>query len=293
LAVQKLATDLKRTALVTGASSTVLTGTACSPYGSHWLEDSYALTTSVVRAAAQNGGKTWFFVTLDNAFGAAMLKDGSDVVNQVGGKVVGVVRHPLGQADLSSFLVQAAASNADYIALANVGSDTTNAVKQAQEFGIGEGKQHLVAFTFFVTDIRAVGLKVAQNLILPSGFYWDESDASRAFSRRFLEKFGRMPTNAQAVSYAATLHYLKAVQAAGTDEADAVNRKMRELPVDYFGKTGSVRADGRVIYDMTMYRVKTPAESKYDWDYLASIGIVPGTNAFRPLSESQCPMVTK
>lgn len=293
LAVQKLATDFKRTVLITGASSTELTGKACSPYGSHWLEDSYALTAGVIKVVAKAGGKTWFFITLDNAFGTAMLNDGSRMVDQVGGKVVGVVRHPLGQSDLSSFLLQAATSKADYIALANVGLDTTNAVKQAQEFGIGEGAQHLVTFTFFVTDIHAVGLQVAQNLTLPSGFYWDQNESTRAFSNRFLGKFGRMPTNAQALSYAATLHYLKAVRAAGTDETAQVNRKMRELPVDFFGTVGSIRPDGRVTYDITTYRVKTPAESKYPWDYLTAIDVVPGQSAFRPLSESQCPLVMK
>lgn len=291
LAVQGLATKNKRTVMVTGASSTELTGKQCSPYASHWLEDSYTLTTSVIKASNTSKGKKWFFITLDNAYGLAMLKDGTRQVQDTGGVIVGSVRHPLGTGDMSSFLLQAQGSGADYIALANVGLDTTNAVKQAHEFRIVEGGQKLIAFSAFVTDIASIGLNDAQGLVLPSGFYWDDNEQTRAFAKRYFDAMKKMPTNSHAVAYAATMHYLKAIESAGTDDAEKVNEKMRSLPVDFFGRKGSVRADGRVTYDISLYQVKTPSESKYPWDYMKSTGSVSQTDAFRPLAESECPLV--
>jgi branched-chain amino acid transport system substrate-binding protein len=291
IAVQGLASSRKRTVMVTGASSTELTGKFCSPYASHWLEDSYTLTASVIRASNVVKGKKWFFITLDNAFGLAMLKDGTRMVAETGGVIVGSVRHPLGTGDMSSFLLQAQSSGADYIALANVGLDTTNAVKQAKEFHVIEAGKKLLVFSAFVTDIDAMGLAEGQGLVLPSGFYWDENEETRVFSKRYFGVMKKMPTNSQAFAYVATLHYLKAVQAAGTDDSERVNEKMRSIPVDVFGRSGSVRADGRVTYDITLYEVKSPAESKYPWDYMKAIGSVGQKDAFRPLDESECPLI--
>lgn len=291
IAVQGLANSRKRTVMVTGASSTELTGKFCSPYASHWLEDSYTLTAAVIKASSVVKGKKWFFITLDNAFGLAMLKDGTRMVAETGGVVVGSARHPLGTGDMSSFLLQAQNSGADYIALANVGLDTTNAVKQAREFHIIEAGKKLLVFSAFVTDIDAMGLVEGQGLVLPSGFYWDDNDKTRAFAKRYFELMKKMPTNSHAFAYAATLHYLKAVQATGTDETEKVNEKMRSIPVDLFGRPGSVRADGRVTYDVTLYEVKSPAESKYPWDYMKAIGSVGQKDAFRPLDESECPLI--
>ncbi|HEY1779904.1 MAG TPA: ABC transporter substrate-binding protein [Roseiarcus sp.] len=293
LAVQGLANSKKKTVMVTGASTTELTGKSCSPYASQWLEDSYTLTSSVIKASSPVKGNKWFFITVDNAYGLAMLKDGERMVKETGGDIVGSVRHPLGSADMSSYLLQAQASGADDIALANVGLDTMNAAKQAQEFNIIAGGKKLLVFSAFVTDIDAIGLDIAQGLVLPSGFYWDDNEQTRAFAKRFFAVMKKMPTNSQATAYAATMHYLKAVQAAGTDDTEAVNEKMRSMPVDYFGRVGSVRADGRVTYDITLYQVKSPAESKYPWDYMKPIGTVSQMDAFRPLSESECPLVKK
>lgn len=291
IAVQGLADSRKRTVMVTGASSTELTGKFCSRYASHWLEDSYTLTAAVIKASNREKGKKWFFITLDNAFGLAMLKDGERMVKETGGTIVGSVRHPLGSGDMSSFLLQAQGSGADYIALANVGLDTTNAVKQAREFNIIAGGKKLLVFSAFVTDIDAMGLNEGQGLVLPSGFYWDDNDRTRAFASRFFKLMKKMPTNSHALAYAAATHYLKAVQAAGTDDTEKVNEKMRSMPVDFFGRPGSVRADGRVTYDISLYQVKSPSESKAAWDYMKSLGTVSQSDAFRPLSESECPLV--
>ncbi|MGX9389444.1 ABC transporter substrate-binding protein [Nitrobacteraceae bacterium UC4446_H13] len=293
IAVQGLANARKRTVMVTGASSTDLTGKFCSPYASHWLEDSYTLTASVIKASNREKGKKWFFITLDNAFGLAMLKDGERMVKETGGVIVGSVRHPLGSGDMSSFLLQAQGSGADYIALANVGLDTTNAVKQAREFNIIAGGKKLLVFSAFVTDIDAMGLAEGQGLVLPSGFYWDENEQTRAFAKRFFDIMKKMPTNSHALAYAAAMHYLKAVEAAGTDDTEKVNEKMRSMPVDFFGGAGSVRADGRVTYDISLYQVKSPSESKARWDYMKSIGTVSQKDAFRPLSESECSLIKK
>jgi branched-chain amino acid transport system substrate-binding protein len=291
LGVQGIATERKRTVLITGASSTELTGKSCSPFGSQWLEDTYALTAGVIKSVGSSKDKKWFFITLDNALGLSMLKDATRAIEEAGGKIVGVVRHPLGVSDFSSFLLQAQSSGADYIALANVGLDTMNSVKQAREFRIMDGGQRIIAFSTFITDIHALGLAEAQGLVLPQGFYWDDNDRTRSFSKRFFETMKKMPTNSQAAGYAAVAHYLKAIQAAGTDDAVKVNEEMRKLPVDYFGREGKVRADGRVTYDLALYQVKAPSESKGPWDYMKAIGIVRQADASRPLAESECPLV--
>jgi branched-chain amino acid transport system substrate-binding protein len=273
--------------LIAGAASSDITGKACSPYTIHWADDTYALANATARAVVQNGGKTWFFITADYAFGQAMERDASSFVEKSGGKVLGSVRHPLNTADFSSFLLQAEASGAQIIALANVGGDTENAVKQANEFGITK-KQNLAGFLIFITEIHSLGLERAKKLFVSDGFYWDQNDAARAFSKRFFAQIGRMPTKQQAAVYASIMHYLKAIDAGGSDDAAKVNAEMRKLPVDYFGHPGSIRPDGRVLYDLTLSVVKSPEESKYAWDYLKPVRTIPRNEAFRPEGEGGC-----
>jgi len=288
LAAQEIGRQKKRTMLIAGAATSDITGKACSPYTIHWADDTYALASSTARAVVQNGGDTWFFITVDYAFGQAMERDASTFVTASGGKVLGSVRHPLNTADFSSYLLQAQASKAKIIGLANVGGDTENAIKQASEFGILTGGQSLAGFLVFLTEVHSLGLQRAQKLFISDGFYWDQNDQARTWSKRFFQQVGRMPTKQQAAVYASITHYLKAIDATGTDEAGAVNAQMRKMPVDYFGHAGSIRPDGRVLYDLTLYQVKSPDESKYDWDYLKPIRTTPKDQAFRPESEGGC-----
>jgi branched-chain amino acid transport system substrate-binding protein len=288
LAAQEIGRQKKRTMLIAGAATSDITGKACSPYTVHWADDTYALASSTARAVVQNGGDTWFFITVDYAFGQAMERDASNFVTASGGKVLGSVRHPLNTADFSSFLLQAQASKAKIIGLANVGGDTENAIKQANEFGITAGGQSLAGFLVFLTEVHSLGLQRAQKLFISDGFYWDQNDQARIWSKRFFQQVGRMPTKQQAAVYASITHYLKAIDATGTDEASAVNAQMRKMPTDYFGHAGSIRPDGRVLYDLTLYQVKSPDESKYDWDYLKPIRAIPKEQAFRPEGEGGC-----
>ncbi|MFG1329813.1 ABC transporter substrate-binding protein [Xanthobacter autotrophicus] len=290
LAAQEIAREKKKTLLISGAAVSDLTGKACSPYSTHWADDTYALANATGRAVTAGGGKSWFFLTVDYSFGHAMERDASAAVVATGGKVVGNARHPLGAADLSSFLLQAQASKAQVIGLANVGGDTSNAVKQAAEFGVTSGGQKLAGFLVFITDVHAIGLPLAKGLLISTGFYWDQNAEARAFAKRFEAKMGRMPTKQQASVYASVKHYLKAVAAAGTDDAAKVNAEMRNLPVDYFGHAASIRPDGRVLYDLTLYEVKSPAESKGAWDYYKPVTTLPASEVFRPAGETGCPL---
>lgn len=287
-AAQDIARQKHKTLLISGAAVSELTGKACSPYSSHWADDTYALANATGKAVTKNGGKSWFFITVDYSFGHAMERDAAAAVEATGGKVVGTVRHPLGAADLSSFLLQAQASKAEVIGLANVGKDTSNAVKQAAEFGLTSGGQKLAGFLVFLTDIKAIGLPLAKGLLVSTGFYWDQNDEARAFAKRFEAKVGRMPTKQQASVYASVKHYLKAVAASGSDEAGAVNAEMRQLPVDYFGHPATIRPDGRVLYDLTLYEVKSPAESKGPWDFYKPVTTLPAAEVFRPAGETGC-----
>jgi branched-chain amino acid transport system substrate-binding protein len=291
LAVQEIARERHRITLITGSSSSELTGKACSPYSTQWLEDTYTLSAGIVNGVFNPERREWFFIAVDNGFGEAMVKDASRRLQQLGGVSVGIVRHPLNSADLSSFLLQASSSHADVIALANVGADTANAIKQAHEFGIPAPGKALTAFFFFLSDIHAMGLSTAQNLLVANGFYWDENDKTRAFSKRFEEHMNKKPSDAHGISYAAVSHYLKAAKAAGTIDPDQVAETMRNLPIDFFGRPGSVRSDGRATYDVGLYRVKEPSESKYEYDYLKLVRLISTDEAFRPLKESQCPAV--
>jgi len=294
LAVQDLAKERNRVNIVVGAATSRLTGDACSPTGFHWAYDTYALSRGTGGAVVESGGKTWYFLTADYAFGHQLEKDTSEFVKAAGGEVIGSVRHPLNTADFSSFLLQAQASGAQVIGLANAGTDTTNSIKQAAEFGITQGGQKLAGLLFTLTDAHALGLDKAQGLTLTEGFYWDRNDQSREWSKRYMEKTGRMPNMIQAGTYSAVTHYLKAVKAAGTDDAKAVAAKMKEIPVEdvFVGESGGkVRKDGRMTHDMYLFEVKKPSDSKQPWDYYTLVKTIPGDDAFLPLEKSACPLV--
>lgn len=295
LALQKIAREKKRIAIFAGSASSALTNAECSPYGVHYVYDTYALAHGTGAAVTKGGGDTWFFITADYAFGQALEKDTSEVVVANGGKVLGSVRAPLNSPDFSSFLLQAQASKAKVIGLANAGTDTQNAVRQAAEFGITQSGQKLATLLVFLTDIKGLGLQVAQGLMFTNGFYWDRTDETRAFAKRFGERNnGAMPSMVQAGAYSSTMHYLKSVAAAGTDDGDAVAAKMKELEInDFFATKGKIRADGRMVHDMYLVEAKKPSESKGPWDLLKIKAVIPGDQAFRPLSESVCPLVKK
>jgi len=293
LAVMEVAKQKDRVTLISTGASTKITNDNCTATNVHWTYDTYALAVGTGRAVVANGGDTWFFLTADYAFGHSLEGDTAAVVKESGGKVLGNVRHPFPNADFSSFLMQAQASGAKIIGLANAGADTTNAIKQAKEFGITP-TQTLAGLLVFLTDIRALGLETAQGMMLTTGFYWDRNEETRAWSKRFYERHKAYPTMGQAGVYSALMHYFKAIEAAGTDEAVAVVNKMKELPVnDMFAKNGKVRADGRMVHDMYLAQVKTPAESKGEWDYYKIIRTIPGDEAYIPLEKSTCSLVKK
>lgn len=294
LGVVKLAEQANRLVMPTGAATAELTGKSCSAHSVHWVYDTYGQGKTLVNAIIKQGGDTWFFITVDYAFGHALEQNASDFVKAAGGRVVGSVRHPLNNADFSSFLVQAQASKAKVIVMANGGTDITNAVKQANEFGLDKGGQRVAALLIQYPEVRALGLTTAQGLLMASSFYWDMSPEARVFTDRFAAAKGMPPTMIQAGTYGATLHYLKAVKAAGTDEAKAVMAKMKELPInDFMTKNGRIREDGRVIRDMYLMQAKTPDESKSEWDLAKIVATIPGEQAFRPLAEGGCPLVKK
>jgi branched-chain amino acid transport system substrate-binding protein len=298
LAVANVVKEKNGVFLNSGAASSDLTGKACTPNTVHWTYDTYMLANGTGKAVTKAGGDSWFFVTADYAFGAALERDTTAVIKANGGKVVGGVRHPLNTADFSSFLLQAQSSGAKIVGLANAGGDTTNAIKQAAEFGITSGGQKIAALLLFLSDVHALGLNLAQGLQFTESFYWDMNDQTRAFSERFSKRIknGAKPTMVQAGSYAATLHYLKALEALGGNPHDGakVVAKMKEMPTDdpLFGK-GEVRIDGRVTHPAYLFEVKKPSESKGPWDYYKLISTIPADQAFRPLSESECPLVKK
>jgi branched-chain amino acid transport system substrate-binding protein len=292
LAVRKIAQEKGLIDINTGAASADLTGPACSETGAHWVYDTYALANVTGDAMVKAGGDSWYFLTADYAFGHALERDVTAVVKAAGGKVLGSVRHPLSTQDFSSFLLQAQASKAKVIGLANAGQDTINSIKQAGEFGIVKGGQKLAGLLVFATDVQSLTLPVAQGLVLTESFYWDLNDETRAWTKRYRAKKDRLPSMLTAGVYSSTLHYLKAVQAAGTDDAKAVMAKMRELPVnDVMTKNGKLREDGRLVRDMYLFEVKSPAESKSKDDIYKLIATVPGDKAYRPLKDGKCPFV--
>jgi branched-chain amino acid transport system substrate-binding protein len=295
IAIQGVAGEKKKVFFAVDPASSDITGKLCNPYTAHWVYDTAALANGTGSAVVKAGGKTWFFLTADYAFGYALQRDVSAVVTANGGKVLGEVKHPINTNDFSSFLLQAQSSKAEVIGLANAGGDTINSIKQAAEFGIVKGGQKLAGLLVFVSDVHSLGLERAQGLSLTEAFYWDLNDKTRAFSKRFAEKFkGRMPTMIQAGFYSATLAYLNAVKAASTDNPDKVMATLKAAPWDdpVFGKS-YVRSDGRNVHDMYLFEVKKPSESKGPWDYYKLISTIPGEQAFRPMDQGNCPMVAK
>ncbi|HNW63286.1 MAG: ABC transporter substrate-binding protein [Piscinibacter sp.] len=293
LGVMKVAKEKNRIALISGAASTPITNEQCNDVTVHYTYDTYALANGTAKAVTQQGGKKWFFLTADYAFGQALEKDSSAVIKANGGQVVGSVRHPFPGSDFSSFLLQAQASGAQIIGLANAGADTTNAIKQAAEFGVTP-TQSLAGLLMFITDVHALGLKPTQSMYLTTGFYWDRNDETRAWSKRFFEKQKKMPTMVQAGQYSSVYHYLSAVKAGDSDDAATVMANMKKLPInDFFAKNGSIRDDGRMVHDMYLVQVKKPADSKYAWDYYSVKATIPAADAFQPLSQSRCPLVKK
>jgi len=293
IASSKVANEKQRILIVSGAGSIRLTNEDCNPYTIHYAYDTYATGGATGRAIVQHGGTTWFFVAADYTFGHSMQEDTAKVVRAAGGQVLGSVFHPLNASDFSSYMLQAQSSGAKVIGLANAGGDTINAIKAASEFGINK-KQMLAGLLVMINDIHALGLQATQGMFIADGFYWDMNDETRKFSKTFLAKAKKMPSMIHAAVYSSTLQYLKAVQATGTDAADAVVKKLKEMSLDdVFVKHGRIRGDGRMVHDYYLFQVKSPSESKYPWDYYKLIGTVPGDQAFQPLSESRCALVKK
>jgi branched-chain amino acid transport system substrate-binding protein len=296
LAVQKIADDKGRLALVTGAGSAAITNESCNKSTVHWMYDTYALATGTARALSAQGLKSWFFITADYAFGHALEKDARAIVQSQGGQVLGSVKHPVSTGDMSSYLLQAQNSKAEVIGLANSGMDTLNTVKQAREFGLGVGtnKQVFTPLLALITEVYGMGLQNAQGMYITTGFYWDQDDQTRAFSRRYFDRMQKEPSMMQAAVYSAVLHYLKAIKAAGTDAAQPVMAKMKATEVnDAVVRKGHIRDDGRLVHDMLLVQVKAPAESKGPWDLYSIKTVIPGDQAFQPLAQSRCPLIKK
>jgi branched-chain amino acid transport system substrate-binding protein len=292
LSVENVSRKLHRLVLFTGAGSSDITGRNCSPYAAHWVYDTYALAHGTGSAIVKRGGKNWYFITADYAFGHALERDTAAVVQASGGKVLGQSLVPLDTADFSTYLLAAQSSRAQIIGLANAGQDTINSIKQAAEFGISRGGQKLAGLLIFITDVHSLGLQTAQGLELTSAFYWNQNDQTRAWSRRFFAKVGHMPTMSQAGVYSAIHHYLEAVQAVGSKDPDKVMAKMRATPInDFMTHNGELRIDGRVLRDLYLFEVKSPAESKEPWDYFKELRTIPANEAFRPLDQGGCPLV--
>src|ERR1700722_2992746 len=291
LAVSEIARQKNKLLIAVGTATSDLTGAKCNANTIHWLYDTWSNARGTGKAMVKSGGDTWFFVTVDYAFGQAAERDTTAAVEANGGRVVGKVRHPLNTSDFSSFLLQAQASKAKVVGLANGGSDTVNAIKQAAEFGIVKGGQKLAGMFIWISDVAALGLQVAQGLVLTESYYWDLNDRTREFGERYFKRTGRMPNMVQAGMYSATLQYLKAVKAAGTKDADAVAKKLKELPVnDAFTSNGHVQANGRMVSDLYLFEVKKPSESKRDWDFYNLLATVPGDTAYLTAANSGCPL---
>ena len=295
LSIQAMAREKNRISIITGSGAPEITGAQCSPNGLHWVIDTYAIDHAVPAPILAAGGKTWFLLAVDIVLGKALIRDILPVLKAGGGSVVGQTMHPLFTTDMSSPVLEAQASKAQVVALMNVGGDLVNAAKQASEFGLIDKGQKLAGFWMTVTDVKAIGLETAKGIYFAEAFYWDEDEASRTWSKRFFDRVGAAPNSYQAGIYGAVTHYLKAVRAAGTAAPAAVMAKMRELPVEDFMTPGggTVRADGRVIRPIQVLQVKAPADSKGAWDLARIVATVPGDKAFRPLAESDCPLVRK
>lgn len=294
LALQAIARDRSKLLLISSAGTTALSDAQCSPYGIQWTFTTYAMARGTASAVVKAGNKTWFTIASDYAFGKQLAKDTEAIVTANGGKMLGTVLHPLNTPDFASFLLQAQSSGADIIAIANAGGDTINTIKQATEFGIGNGKQKLAAMLLLLTDVNSLGLEAAQGTFLTAASYWDSNEGTREFSKKFMARIGKPPTMLQSGVYGSVLHYLKAVAAAGTDKSEPVLAKMRELPItDAFSRNARIREDGLVVRDMLLAQVKTPSESSGRWDYYKVVAQIPGEDLVWPLSESKCSLVRK
>lgn len=294
LGVVNVAKDRNKIAIVNGSGSSRLTNDACTPNSIHYAYDTYALAKGTVSGLMDRGLDTWFILTADYAFGHALEADAINTLKERNGKLVGTLRYPIETNEHSSFLLRAQNSKAKVIALAGSGTTFVNAVKGARDFGITSGGQNVAGLLVWLTDVHALGLENAQGMLLTEAFYWDRNDETRAWSKRFFDRMKRMPHKGDAGDYSSTMHYLKAIQATGTDDAATVMAKMKETPInDFFAKNGKIREDGRMVHDMYVYEVKKPSESKYPWDYYKLVATIPGEQAYRPLSESKCPLVKK
>jgi len=292
LAMAKVAGEKKKPYVVIGAGSARLTNEDCTPYTMHYAYDTVALANGTGAAVTKAGGKTWYFLTADYAFGHSLQADTTAVVQKSGGQVLGAVRHPLSASDFSSFLLQAQSSKAQILGLANAGGDTINSIKAANEFGLTKTMK-LAGLLMFINDIHSLGLPVTQGMYMTDSWYWNQSPEARAWSRRFFDKMKRMPSSLQAADYSATMHFLKAVEAARTDEAEAVVAKMKSMPINDFYAKGTIRPDGRAVHDMYLLQVKTPKESTEPWDYFKVVEKIPGDQAFTKLADSKCPLLKK
>ena len=294
LGVAGVSKEKNRIAIVTTSGSSRLTNDGCTPNSIHYAYDTWALANGTAKALRDSGLDTWFFLTADYAFGHALEMDAGNLIKANDGKVVGSVRYPMETVDHSSFLLRAQGSKAKVVALAGSGMSFVNAVKSAREFGVSRGNQTIAGLLVWINDVHSLGLETAQGMLLTNGFYWDRDEETRAWSRRFFDRMKRMPNMGDAGDYSSTMHYLKSIQAAGTDDATAVMAKMKETPInDFFAKGGVIRQDGRMVHDMYVYEVKSPAESKYPWDYYKLRATIPAKQAFRPLADSTCPFVKK
>ena len=294
LAVMNVANQRKKPVILNGPGAISITNESCNAYTVHYTYDTYANSRAVTKAVVDQGGKTWYYLTADYTFGHLLEKDSASVVTASGGKVLGESRAPMDTADFSSFLIAAQSSGAQVIGLANAGTDLINTVKQASEFGLTKGGAKLASLAANVNDVHGIGLQATQGMEVADTFYWDLDDGTRAFSSRFFDKLHKMPNGLQAGAYSATMHYLQAVDAAGTTDGDAVMAKMKAMPIhDFYAANGTIRPDGRMVHDMYLFQVKTPAESKGDWDLYKRIATIPGDEAFQPLSQSRCPLIKK
>ncbi|MAA64913.1 MAG: ABC transporter permease [Alteromonadaceae bacterium] len=293
IAVSDILEEKGKLGIVSGSAASSITNEHCTPNHIHYVYDTYPLANGTASAIVKEGGKSWFILTADYAFGHSLEADVTKVVEENGGKVVQTLRHPFPTPDFSSFILQAQGSGADVVALANAGADTTNAINTAGEFGLTQSGQTLAALLLFLTDVHALGVDAAQGIQLTTGWYWDMNDETRAWSDRFLEKTGVRPTMVHAGIYSSTIQYLKAIEATDSDEAQTVRKQMMDTPInDMFATNGRIREDGRMVHDMYLAQVKTPAESKDEWDLYKIVRTIPAEEAFRPLSESKCPLVT-
>lgn len=294
LAVMNVANSRSKIVILNGPGASSITNEACTPTTVHYTYNTYAVAHAVTKAVMDQGGKSWFYLTADYTFGHQLESDSADVVKANGGRVLGDVKAPIATADFSSYLLQAQQSKAQVIGLANAGADLINTVKQASEFGITQGGTRLASLAANINDIHGIGLDATQGMVLADAFYWDTDDQSRAFAKRFFAKLKKMPNMLQTGVYSSTLHYLQAVQAAGTTDSGPVMQKMRDAPVnDFFAHNGRIRADGLMVHDIYLFQVKTPAESKGPWDYYKRLATIPGEDAFQPLALSRCPLVKK